>query len=165
MSPFEAGVVFWESQPFVHVPQGSLRYTPNASPGEESDQHRKRICPAHLLSSGLTLRFHTFPSYDLARIVIGNTDVLNVTNVIYMLPYISILVQHLLEVAGSVLLGNYMRDGTFSRSCSIWATAFIYDEDDNMWRQAGFVEMLVSPAKRGQNEMGGLQKRGRFKTF
>ena len=47
----------------------------------------------------------------------------------------------------------------------IWATAFIYDEDDNMWRQAGFVEMLVSPAKRGQNEMGGLQKRGRFKTF
>ena len=34
-----------------------------------------------------------------------------------------------------------------------------------MWRQAGFVEMLVSPAKRDQNEMGGLQKRGRFKTF
>ena len=51
------------------------------------------------------------------------------------------------------------------REIDIWATAFIYDEDDNMWRQAGFVEMLVSPAKRGQNEMGGLQKRGSFKPF
>ena len=35
-----------------------------------------------------------------------------------------------------------------------WATAFIYDDEDRMWRQAGFVEMLVSPAKRDQNEMG-----------
>ena len=41
----------------------------------------------------------------------------------------------------------------------------IYNDEDKMWRQAGFVEMLVSPAKRDQNEMGGLQKRGRFKTF
>ena len=48
---------------------------------------------------------------------------------------------------------------------SIWATAFIYNDEDKMWRQAGFVEMLVSPAKRDQNEMGGLQKRGRFKAF
>ena len=47
----------------------------------------------------------------------------------------------------------------------IWATAFNYDDEDKMWRQAGFVEMLVSPAKRDQNEMGGLQKRGRFKTL
>ena len=46
-----------------------------------------------------------------------------------------------------------------------WATAFIYNDEDKMWRQAGFVEMLVSPAKRDQNEMGGLQKRGRFKAF
>ena len=48
---------------------------------------------------------------------------------------------------------------------SMWATAFIHDDEDKMWRQAGFVEMLVSPGKRDQNEMGGLQKRGRFKTF
>ena len=47
---------------------------------------------------------------------------------------------------------------------SIRATAFICDDEDKMWRQAGFVEMLVSPAKRDQNEMGGLQKRGRFRT-
>ena len=47
----------------------------------------------------------------------------------------------------------------------IWATASIYNDEDKMWRQAGFVEMLVSPAKRDQNKMGGLQKRGRFKTF
>ena len=51
------------------------------------------------------------------------------------------------------------------RSNEIWATAFIYDDEDKMWRKAGFVEMLVSPPKRDQNEMGGLQKRGRFKTF
>ena len=31
-----------------------------------------------------------------------------------------------------------------------------------MWRIAGFEEMLVSPATRDQNEMGGLQKRDRF---
>ena len=31
-----------------------------------------------------------FPSYDLTRIVICNTDVLNVTNVIYLLPYVSL---------------------------------------------------------------------------
>ncbi len=30
---------------------------------------------------------------------------------------------------------------------------------------SGFVEMLVSPAKRDQNEMGGLQKRGRFQCL
>ena len=46
----------------------------------------------------------------------------------------------------------------------IWATAFICYDEDKMWRQAGFVEMLFSPAKRVQNEMGGLQKRGRFRT-
>ena len=40
-------------------------------------------------------------------------------------------------------------------------TGFIYFEK-KMWRQAGFEEMLVSPAKRDQNEMGGLQKRDRF---
>ena len=44
----------------------------------------------------------------------------------------------------------------------IWATAFIYVDEKKMWRQAGFEEMLVSPAKRDQNEMGGLQKRDRF---
>ena len=44
----------------------------------------------------------------------------------------------------------------------IWATAFIYFDEKKMWRQAGFEEMLVSPAKRDPNEMGGLQKRDRF---
>ena len=41
----------------------------------------------------------------------------------------------------------------------IWATAFIYFDEKKMWRQAGFEEMLVSPAKRDQNEMGGLQEK------
>ena len=41
---------------------------------------------------------------------------------------------------------------------TIWATAFIYNDEDKMWRQAGFVEMLVSPAKRDQNEMRGTPK-------
>ena len=63
----------------------------------------------------------------------------------------------------SCILEKYLHiDGNV---LNIWATAFIYDDEDKMWRQAGFVEMLVSPAKRDQNEMGGLQKRGRFKTF
>ena len=44
----------------------------------------------------------------------------------------------------------------------MWATAFIYFDENIMWRQAGFEQMLVSPAKRDQNEMGGLQKRDRF---
>jgi len=33
----------------------------------------------------------------------------------------------------------------------------IYFDEKNMWHQAGFEEMLVSPAKGNQNEMGGLQ--------
>ena len=37
----------------------------------------------------------------------------------------------------------------------IWATAFIYFDEKKMWRLAGFEQMLVSPAKRDQNEMGG----------
>ena len=41
----------------------------------------------------------------------------------------------------------------------IWATAFIYFDEKKMWRQAGFEEMLVSPAKRDQNEIGGLQEK------
>ncbi len=41
---------------------------------------------------------------------------------------------------------------------SIWATAFIYFDEKKMWRLAGFEQMLVSPAKRDHNEMGGLQK-------
>ena len=45
---------------------------------------------------------------------------------------------------------------------SIWATAFICFDEQKMWRQAGFEEMLVSPAKRDQKEMGGLQERDRF---
>ena len=40
----------------------------------------------------------------------------------------------------------------------IWATAFIYFDEKKMWRQAGFEEMLVSPAKRDPNEMGGTTK-------
>ncbi len=44
----------------------------------------------------------------------------------------------------------------------ITTTAFIYFDEKMMWRIAGFEEMLVSPAKRDQNEMGGLQKRDRF---
>ncbi len=39
---------------------------------------------------------------------------------------------------------------------------FIYFDEKKMWRLAGFEQMLVSPAKRDQNEMGGLQKRDRF---
>ena len=42
------------------------------------------------------------------------------------------------------------------------STAFIYFDEKKMWRLAGFGQMLVSPAKRHQNEMGGLQKRDRF---
>ena len=42
------------------------------------------------------------------------------------------------------------------------ATAFTYFDEKMMWRMAGFGESLVSPAKRDQNEMGGLQKRHRF---
>ena len=41
-------------------------------------------------------------------------------------------------------------------------TAFIYFDEKMIWRIAGFEEMLVSPAKQDQNEMGGLQKRDRF---
>ena len=44
----------------------------------------------------------------------------------------------------------------------MWATAFIYFDEKNIWRLAGFEQILVSPAKRDQNEMGGLQKRDRF---
>ena len=44
----------------------------------------------------------------------------------------------------------------------ISATAFIYFDEKKMWRLAGFGQMMVSPAKRHQNEMGGLQKRDRF---
>ena len=44
----------------------------------------------------------------------------------------------------------------------IWATAFIYFDEKMIWRIAGFEEMLVSPAKQDQNEMGELQKRDRF---
>ena len=40
----------------------------------------------------------------------------------------------------------------------IWATAFICDDEDKMWLQAGFVEVLVSLAKRDQHEMGGTPK-------
>ena len=40
----------------------------------------------------------------------------------------------------------------------IWATAFIYFDENIMWCQAGFEQMLVSPAKRDKNEMGRLQK-------
>ena len=36
----------------------------------------------------------------------------------------------------------------------IWTPAFIYFDEKKMWRQAGLEEMLVSPAKRDQNEMG-----------
>ena len=50
----------------------------------------------------------------------------------------------------------------FQRPISIWAPAFIYFDDKKMWRQAGLEEMLVSPRKRDQNEMGGLQKRDTF---
>ena len=34
-----------------------------------------------------------------------------------------------------------------------------------MWRKADFVEMLVSPAKRDQNEMGGLQNEIGFGVY
>ena len=35
-------------------------------------------------------------------------------------------------------------------------------DEQKIWRQAGFEEMLVSFSKRDQNGMGGLQKRERF---
>ena len=38
----------------------------------------------------------------------------------------------------------------------------VYFDEKKMWRMAGFEQMLVSPAKRNQNGMGGLQKRDRF---
>ena len=64
-------------------------------------------------------------------------------------------------------------------SCSSWKVAkrgaiqdvhnlheqlrlYIYFDEKKMWHMAGFEQMLVSPAKRDQNEMGGLQKRDRF---
>ena len=46
----------------------------------------------------------------------------------------------------------------FERSF-FWATAFIYFHEKMMWRKAGFEKSLVSPAKRDQNEMGGIQNR------
>ena len=71
-----------------------------------------------------------------------------------------------------ILVFSHSRDFRRDRSLILytfdnitWATAFICNDEDKMWLQAGFVEMLVSPAKRDQNEMGGLQKRGRFKTI
>ena len=38
------------------------------------------------------------------------------------------------------------------------ATAFTYFDEKMMWRMAGFEELLVSPANRDQNEMGGTPK-------
>ena len=40
----------------------------------------------------------------------------------------------------------------------IWATAFIYFDEKKMWRQAGFEEMLVSPAKTRSERDGGTPK-------
>ena len=55
---------------------------------------------------------------------------------------------------------NYIR---WNMAVSIYEQQRLFAEDEKkMWRLAGFEQMLVSPAKRDQNEMRGLQKRDRF---
>ena len=80
----------------------------------------------------------------------------------------------ILENVGNCHSGVLRQDMTcYGRHCRNWrtcslyrqwiwicisATAFIYFDEKKMWRQTGFEEMLVSPAKRDPNEMGGTTK-------